>query len=290
MNAATPRAREVGREELLSLVAGRRDSVRRYLEWALANERDAVDEGEPQLSMRMENRSDIRSAAEAAEFFAERRWGVVVFTCFGSKLGAGTVAPWFRRPVSPLQADAMLSKISFPSRSVGHHRIQSTLTGAKQALVAACADDDFFCDVLHHGEDFDTRYGRLRGARLRQWGRTTCFDLLLRAGALAIGGARCLPDFAYLAGSTGPRKGFAAIFGVPVTSETAPWAEGVLRTWAENWKDVCKDVGVDWEGDPLYPRDQENFLCVYQENRAAWSNCKPIRTGESNVQRPTRSC
>jgi hypothetical protein len=77
-----------------------------------------------------------------------------------------------------------------------------------------------------------------------------------------------VPDLAYLAGSTGPRKGFAAVFGVTPDQASAPWGEAVLRAWAEHWQMVAKRVGVGWEGPPLYPRDQENFLCVYQERLA----------------------
>jgi hypothetical protein len=77
-----------------------------------------------------------------------------------------------------------------------------------------------------HGDgDFDSRYRRLLGSRLTQWGRTTCFDLLLRAGALGVGGERYLPELAYLASSTGPRKGFAIVFGVAPDRGTERWAE-----------------------------------------------------------------
>jgi hypothetical protein len=100
---------------------------------------------------------------------------------------------------------------------------------------------------------------------VRQWGRTTCFGLLLRAGALGVGGTRYLPELAYLAGSTGPSKGFAAVFGVAPDHGGAPWAEAVLRAWAENWRAVAERVRIAWDGPALQPRDQESFLCVYQE-------------------------
>ncbi len=263
MNTAT-----VTRSELLALADERREPMRRYLQWALENERLAVREERPELSLRMDCRPDIRDADETARLFPEQWWGIVVFTCFGSKLGAETAAPRFQHPRDPLRAEADLKELSFPRGSVGHHRIQSTLTGAKQALVAACARHPFFNSVLHSAEDFDDRYRRLREAKVRQWGRTTCFDLLLRAGALGVGGERYVPDLAYLAGSTGPRKGFAAVFGVTPDQASAPWGEAVLRAWAEHWQMVAKRVGVGWEGPPLYPRDQENFLCVYQERLA----------------------
>lgn len=256
------------RSELLALADERRRPIRRYLRWALENERSPGQRRCGGLSLRMEHRSDISEAAEAATLFPDRWWGIVVFTCFGSKLGAETAAPSFQHPRDAASAETELERIVFPRRSVGHHRIQSTLKGAKQALVAACERSDLFRSVLHGAEDFDARYRRLREARVRQWGRTTCFDLLLRAGALGVGDARCLPELAYLAGSTGPRKGFAVVFGVDPDRGSAPWAEAVLRGWAENWQAVADLVGVEWEGPPLHPCDQENFLCVYQERLA----------------------
>jgi hypothetical protein len=265
----------ITRSELLALATKRRQPVRRYLRWALENERLAVRDGRAYSSLRMECRSDIRDAGEAAELFAEQWWGVVVFTCFGSKLGAETVAPRFQCPRDPASAEAELADIAFPRGSVGHHRIQSTLKGAKQALVAACDQHALFRSVLHSTDDFDARYRRLREARVRQWGRTTCFDLLLRAGALGVGGKRRLPDLAYLAGSTGPRKGFTDVFGVDPDQRNAPWAEAVLSAWADHWDAVAERVGIEWGGKPLYPRDQENFLCVYQERLARGALGKP---------------
>jgi ribosomal protein S18 acetylase RimI-like enzyme len=269
------RTTAITRSELFALADARRQPVRRYLRWALENERLAARDGRAASSLRMECRSDIRDAAEAAQVFPEQWWGVVVFTCFGSKLGAETVAPRFRHPRDPSSAEAALDQITFPRGSVGHHRIQSTLKGAKQALVAACAQHAFFDSVLHSAEDFDACYRRLREARVRQWGRTTCFDLLLRAGALGVGGKRSLPELAYLAGSTGPRKGFTAVFGVDPDQRSAQWAEAVLRAWAEHWQAVAARVGIEWQGEPLYPRDQENFLCVYQERLARGALGKP---------------
>jgi hypothetical protein len=90
------------------------------------------------------------------------------------------------------------------------------------------------------------------------------FDLLLRAGALGVGGSHYLPELAYLLDSTGPRRGFEAVFGGPLSDDRAPWGEAVLQTWARHWGEVADRVGVDWEGDLLYPCDQENFLCIYQ--------------------------
>jgi hypothetical protein len=265
----------VSRSKLLAVAAARRQPLSRYLRWAMENERLAARDGQANSSLRMECRSDIRDAVEAAQLFPEQWWGVVVFTCFGSKLGAEIVAPSFQHPRDAVSAEAVLDEYTFPRGSVGHHRIQATLRGAKQALVAACDHHALFKSVLHGTDDFDGRYRRLREAGVRQWGRTTCFDLLLRAGALGVGDRRCLPELAYLAGSTGPSKGFAAVFGVTPDRRHVAWAEAMLRAWAEHWDAVAECVGVEWVGEPLYPRDQENFLCVYQERLARGALGKP---------------
>jgi hypothetical protein len=82
----------------------------------------------------------------------------------------------------------------------------------------------------------------MRAARLSRWGRTTCFDLLLRTGALRIGGDPYEPEIAYLAGSTGPRAGFREVWGRDVPDETAPSAEGLLQAWHHHWNEVADHV------------------------------------------------
>jgi hypothetical protein len=247
--------------ELFALVTERADSLRAYLEWARENDNE-------ESSFRMRERPDIADAADAAGLFPEQWWGLVVFTCFGSTLGARTVAPRFQQPLPPPEAEAALAEIDLPRGSIGYHRIQPAHKGAKQALVAACADHELFDEVLHGGEDFDARYQRLRAERIRQWGRTTSFDLLLRAGVLGVGGEHYAPDYAYLAGSTGPKAGFTCVWGVALDGDASfAWAERLLRLWTEEWQAVAERVGVAWEKPPLEPCDQENFLCIYQERR-----------------------
>jgi hypothetical protein len=51
--------------------------------------------------------------------------------------------------------------------------------------------------------------------------RRTSFDLLLRAGALGIGGQHYKPEIAYLGGSTGPKRGFARVWGVELGDDAA---------------------------------------------------------------------
>lgn len=82
-------------EELLALADERRGEVSSFLEWAQAVEQRAIESDRPDWSLRLANRPDIGAAAKAAALFPEQWWGVVVFTAFGSKLGAATVAPHF---------------------------------------------------------------------------------------------------------------------------------------------------------------------------------------------------
>ena len=178
----------------------RRDQVREYLVWAKAN--DGED-----WTFRMAARPDIEHAAEAADAFAEWWWGVVVFTCFGSKRGAATVATQFARPLPAPEAEVVLERIVFPRGAIGHHRIQPALKGAKQALVAACVDHELLYDLLHSRDDFDTRYVRLRAVAAPTVGPHDLVRSPAPAGALALDGTRYRPVYAYLGGSTGPQGG-----------------------------------------------------------------------------------
>jgi len=258
--ARTVKPPRLKRDELFALVDKRTEAVRHYLLWARKNDTE-------QRSFRMTARPDIKDAAAAAEKFAEPWWGIVVFTCFGSVSGANVTVPYFQHPLPPSEAQATLDAIHFPRRSVGHHRIQPAVTGAKQALVSACANSELFHTLLHSGDSFDTRYRRLREAHVRQWGRTTSFDLLLRTGTLGIGGQHYKPEYAYLGGSTGPKAGFACVWGVSLNDDaTVAWAEALLTAWTEDWEAVADRVSVEWDKPPLEPCDQENFLCIYQEH------------------------
>lgn len=251
----------VTRQELFALVEEREEEVRAFLDWA--------DETERSWSMRLARRPDIRMASEAAELFPEDWWGIVVFSCFGSLKGTRVVAPHFQQPLPLMLAEEVLAQIDFPRASIGHHRIQQGLTGATIALAGASEKASLFQEALHSGLDFDGRFDRIWARRPRRWGRTTIFDVLLRAGALGIGGRQVLPTSAYLAGSTGPARGFHKVFGgAGASSERAEWAEAMLRAWTENWDEVSDRVGASWEGDPYTPGDFENALCIWQEPHA----------------------
>lgn len=249
---------QVTRDELLRMVETRRGEVRRFLDWASRMEA----EGE---SLRWDARGDIEDARAVAHLFAEPWWGVVVFTAFGSLQAAKTVSGAFKSPIRASQARDLLEGLTFTRGSVGHHRIRPGLTGAKTALVSACERAAEFEEILIRGDGFRDRYQELRELRATQWGRTTCFDLVLRAGALGIGGRRYPPDQAYLDGSTGPRSGFEQVWGIAVSRENAARCEALLTAWTENWAVVAEEAGSKWAGPPYVPGDFENALCVYQE-------------------------
>lgn len=250
----------VSGEELLSLAEERRDNVRDFLEWAEQHETSGS-------SMYLANRRDIDDARAAAALYPDAWWGVVVFTCFGSLTSTAAVRDFLTEPADAHVAEELLTSIHFLPPKVGHHRIQQGLAGAKKALVAACERSEFLHDTLHAPFGFDERFRRLRGAQLARWGRTTCFDLLLRTGALAIGGKPYRPEFAYLADSTGPKAGFRAVWGSNVTGRTAAWSEGLLQAWYRHWNNVAELVGAHWSGLPYAPGDLENALCIFQHKR-----------------------
>lgn len=127
--------------------------------------------------------------------FDEPWWAVVVYSCFDSTTGIRVAAPHFRTAVSPVDAERPLVGLDFPRGSVQHHRAQSTLTGARRSLVSACDKADDIENVLcESGVAFDERFAALMKFPVSWWGRTTCFDVLLRAGALAVSGETYRPD------------------------------------------------------------------------------------------------
>jgi hypothetical protein len=245
--------------ELLSLVRERASEIRAFLEWAEQKERVGS-------SMYLANRQDISDAREAIGLFSEAWWGLVVFSCFGSLNSTRLLCKVTPTPIAPVITEDLLRDVDFTRPRVGHHRKQATLVGAKRALVTASRNSDVFYEVLHRYGGFDVRYRLLRAAHLTQWGRTTCYDLLIRSGALGVGGFKYQPEIAYLAGSTGPRKGYRLVWGEEITDLTAPRCEGILQAWHQNWPEVATQVGACWSGAPYAPGDLENALCIYQES------------------------
>lgn len=246
------------RDELLALVDGRAKEIRTFIDWAERQKSDGS-------SMYLANRPDIRNAEEAAAMYAPWQWwGVVVFTCFGSLNSARALRHVIAEPMNAEGVKAILASFPFTRPTVGHHRTRPGLLGAKKALVAACLHSDVLRAVLHGPGSFHHRYRSLRTAHLDSWGRTTCFDLLVRAGALAIGGKSYEPKMAYLAESTGPKGGFRAVWGRDVTGTTARCCERVLQAWYRHWREVADRVGARWRGRPYAPGDLENALCIYE--------------------------
>ena len=188
-----------------------------------------------------------------------------LFLLFGSLNSTRALRDVITKPFDAEAAGELLASVCFSRPSVGHHRIQQGLLGAKKTLIAACRHSEFLHELLQMPCNFDDRYRRLRSAGLDRWGRTTCFDLLLRTGALGIAGQRYGPEIAYLAGSTGPKAGFRAVWGRDVTDGTVPWCEGVLQAWHRHWPEVVDRVGAGWSGRPYAAGDLENALCIYQE-------------------------
>jgi len=248
----------VTEEDWIALVGHRRRHIARFLSWAA--EREAED------SMRLSNRSDILRARRITGAFTEPWWAAVVYSCFDSEVGTLAVAESFNDPVSAEEAARLLSDIELPPGAVQHHRTQPGHKGAKIALISACARAQDFERILREGKGFHDRYEALRRLPAKQWGRTTCYDLLVRTGQLKIGSAtRYQPDRAYLADSTGPRKGFHLIWGIEVTRSNADECESILRGWGERWQRIADQVGVTWTGEPYGPGDFENALCIFQE-------------------------
>lgn len=245
-------------DEWTALVSSRGRQIGRFLLWAA--DREATD------SMRLANRGDIARVRRIADAFGEPWWAAVVYSCFDSELGTLAVAQAFHDPLSVGQATRLVAEMELPVGAVGGHRIQPAHKGAKVALVSACARAADFGAILNTRHGFHDRYLALRGLQAPQWGRTTCYDLLVRTGQLGIGsGSRYEPDRAYLADSTGPRKGFKLIWGIEVSRSNANDCETLLRGWSARWQRVADQVGVAWMGQPYDPGDFENALCIFQE-------------------------
>jgi len=240
------------------LVSTRQQQIAAFLSWAA--EREATD------SLRLANRADIARVQRIVGAFCEPWWGATVYTCFDSEIGARAVAQAFQSPVDRDMAERLLSRIELPFGSVQGHRTQPAHKGAKEALLSACARAGEFESILKAGGGFHDRFLALRALQAKQWGRTTSYDLLVRTGQLAIGSASTYePDRAYLAESTGPRKGFRLIWRIEVTRSNAEDCEALLRWWSRRWQWVAAEVGVEWTEGPFSPGDFENALCIYQE-------------------------
>lgn len=245
-------------ENSWAMVDLRRHYLARFLAWAGAKEDVA--------SLRLARRQDIQRVRQILHEFSETWWAAVVYSCFDSVLGAREVATAFDQPMDSAAARRVLDAMDLPLGSVGGHRTQPAHRGAKIALVAACEHATAFQNVLMSGSGFHDRYLQLRRIGASQWGRTTCYDLLVRTGQLGIGSDDVYePDRAYLADSTGPQRGFELLWGIKVTRSNVDECEELLRWWSSHWDLVADTAGVTWSGRPYGPGDFENALCIYQE-------------------------
>ena len=236
-------------------------TIRDFLEWS------ASCEATPGWSMRWRARPDLDEARQMIPLFEEPWWAVVVYSCFNSMVGTRAAAPGFRSPVRLDGIEAAISLLDLPRGAVQMHRIQPGHSGATDALGAACRMADSFHKILYEGLGFDDRYAGLRALNAPSWGRTTCYDLLLRSGAIGVaGGALYEPEYAYLGDSTGPGRGFTAIWGVPIDHANADACEKLLVWWSTHWDAVSRRVQAAAHPEPAYgPADFENALCLYQD-------------------------
>jgi hypothetical protein len=240
-------------------------TIRDFLEWS---ERC---EARPGWSMRWRARPDLVEAREMVPLFDEPWWAVIVYSCFNSMIGTRAAAAGFHGVVPFDRVDAAIHSLDLPQGAIGMHRIQPGHAGARNALRAACVMVDSFQRILFEGVGFDDRYTRIRALNAPSWGRTTCYDLLLRSGAIGVaGGAQYEPEYAYLGGSTGPSRGFTAIWGVPIDATNVLASEALLGWWSTHWDTIAERVGATSRPQPEYgPADFENALCLYQDELRA---------------------
>jgi hypothetical protein len=267
-----------------ALLSARLPAVANFLLWA------AACEGEGK-SLRLARREDLKRCEGVIDWFDERWWGVVVYSCFDSCIGTEVVRSSFSSPLPAELASVELARLrpTFPRGSVQHHRAQATLGRAISSLESACRNADSLRTILIEGtHPFDERFQALRKLHVAGWGRTTNYDALLRAGALCNPRQPYAPDKAYLLGSTGPSAGFAQIWGLEVSASTEEVCEGMLRMWTNEWQVVCDMAGVRWTDEPYGPGDFENSLCVYQEPpQAGWPEQRSFESA-TPVKGPTR--
>jgi hypothetical protein len=243
------------------LIEKRLGQLSQFLRWAAS-----CEDGGSATSLRLKHREDVARCREVLPLFYEPWWGVVVYSCFDSVTGTRAAAPFFAKPIGTAAAEKTLARLPFPARSVQHHRTQATLTGAKRSLTSVCDKADAIQTIMLATDGtFEDRFNRLMALGIWWWGRTTCFDALIRAGALAINGRGFRPNTAHLLGSSGPAAGFAQIWGVEVTRSTADTCEGILKRWSERWSYVATIARVDWSGTGYDTGDFENALCIFQE-------------------------
>ena len=214
----------------------------------------------------------------SAALFPEGWWGIVVYSCFDSTTGAAAVAASSNDLCHRLRPKPCSKRST--SRAARSAATESSPRQGRQAGARGGVRRP-------RARSRPTSWpGRLRysllapaAAKLRQWGRTTSFDLLLRAGALGIGGQQYKPDYAYFGGSTGPKSGFARVFGEALdTDERVAWAESLLRHWTRSGRACASASAPIGTARPLRPATRRTFsastrnagrscgICSWQES------------------------
>lgn len=246
------------------LISERSAAIHQFLAWAARTEQAGGTR-----SLRLAGRDDLRALRSVIGLFPEPWWGICVYSCVDRAEGTRMLARYVPEPVPAGLADQVVPQVSsWPGGMLGGHRAQAGFAGARTCLLSLCEHQDTVREVLTATPMFERAVQRIRELRAPQVGRTTAFDLVLRAGQI-LRDPPIEPGTAHLHGSTGPAAGFRAVWGIDPAADraAADRAEAILRRWTANWHDVADLAGVPWPWPPFSPGDFENALCIYQDRR-----------------------
>jgi len=246
------------------MLTERAADICRFLAWAARTEQAGG-----RRSLRLAHRDDLVALRSVIHLFAQRWWGVCVYSCVDRAEGTRMLARFVPEPVPAELADHLVPpRASWPPGMIGAHRAQAGYRGARTCLLSLCAHYETVREILINDLNFEHAVERLRQLHALQVGRTTAFDLALRAGQL-LHDPPVEPTSAHLHGSTGPAAGFRIIwaFNPAGDRQQAERAEAILRLWIANWHDVADLTGIPWPWPPFSPGDFENALCIYQDRR-----------------------
>ena len=243
------------------LIAHRADALHQFLSWAARTEAAG---GDRNRSLRLAARDDLAAVRSVIDLFPHRWWGICVYSAVDRAQGARMLAEFVPVPVPVDEADKVVPvAASWPWRTIGGHRGQRGNSGARRCLLSLCTHRDTIREILTDGTGFDMMVEGLLGLNAEGVGRTTAFDLALRAGQL-LHDPPIAPTSAHLLGSTGPAAGFRLVWGFDPAREReqADRAEAILRLWTRNWYDVADLVGVGWRCSP-FSAVTSRTVCAY---------------------------
>ena len=246
------------------LLTSRITDVSQFLVWAAATERAGG-----QRSLRLSHRDDLTALRSVLHLFEHHWWAICIYSCVDRADGARMLARYLRAPVPAELAGRLVPPTKdWPPGMIGSHRAQAGYRGARICLMSLCARRDEIQQILINSPAFEQAVDDLRRLRAPQIGRTTAFDLALRAGQI-LHDPPLEPHSAHLYGSTGPAAGFKTIWGFDPASnmESAERAEAILLMWNAHWHDAADQAGVDWPWPAFSAGDFENALCIYQDRR-----------------------